>query len=81
MCVCGDGGGVLTGSSERELKKVVKIKQVCMRSVCMWGWGRGVDKQLGEGTEGGGQDQTGLYAYCVYVVDGIIGSTVSKFGS
>ena len=40
MCVCGDGGGVLTGSSERELKKVVKIKQVCMRSVCMWGGGR-----------------------------------------
>ena len=45
------------------------------------GRGKGVDRQLGEGTEGGGQDQTGLYAYCVYVVDGIIGSTVSKFGS
>ena len=62
MCVCGEGGGVLTGSSERELKKVVKNKQFCMHSVCMWGWGRGVDRQLGEGTEESGQDQTGLYA-------------------
>ena len=51
-------------SSERELKKVVKNKQVCMCTVCMWGErrGSGVDRHLGEGTEGGGQEQTGLYA-------------------
>ena len=53
---------VLTDSSERELKEVVKNKQVCMLSVCMWGGGRGVDRQLGEGTEEGGQEQTVLYA-------------------
>ena len=53
---------VLTDSSERELKEVVKNKQVCMLSVCMWGGERGVDRQLGEGTEEDGQEQTGLYA-------------------